>query len=210
MQHNRTLMIVALAALPTLAGAQRVNVRGERAGDIGGCGFQMPRSSDLEDHSPVGIVLDKKKLALSDSQVSALKDIAKALKEKNGAYHRGWDSVRVTMRSAGGGAFGGGGGGRGASEVGGTSAVDREVLATARTNMMGLRRAVGENDEWARLETLKVLTPEQRAKTEEYWKDDAEDFGQTVPGAGGRPGGGGRPGAGGRPGSGPPGDRGRG
>jgi hypothetical protein len=102
------------------------------------------------------------------------------------------------MRSAGGGAFGGGGGGRGAGEIGGSSGVDREVLATARTHMMGLRRAIGENDEWSRQEALKVLTPEQRTKAEEYWTDDAEDFGRTVPGGVGRPGGG------------PPGDRGRG
>lgn len=173
-----SLIAFALAAVPALATAQRgANVRGERAGDVGGRGFQFPRSSDLEDHSPVGVVLDKKKkLALTDSQVTALKAIAKQLHDKNAEFYRSWDSVRVAMRAASGGAFGGGGGGRGTEAMTGTSPADMEQLATARTHMMGLGRALREGDEWSRQETLKVLTAEQKTKAEEYWKDDAEDF----------------------------------
>ncbi|MHB8839371.1 MAG: hypothetical protein ACYC7F_10505 [Gemmatimonadaceae bacterium] len=199
MHINRTLLVLALVALPALAGAQRgVNIKGERAGDIGGRGFQMPRSSDLADHSPVGVVLDKKKkLALTDSQVTALKAVAKGLQEKNAASYRGWDSVRVTMRAASGGAFGGGGGGRGTAGMGGGSEVDRQTLSAARAHMMSLLRVIRENDEWSRQETLKLLTAEQQPKAESYWKDDADDFGRTLPAAGvpggGRPGGGGPP-----------------
>jgi hypothetical protein len=199
------MIALLIAAAPVIAGAQRsVNIRGERAGNVGGRGFALPRSSDLEDHSPVGVVLEKKKkLALSDSQVTALKEIAKQLHEKNADFYRMWDSVRVAMRSAGGGAFGAAGGGRGTAEITGMSPVDQERLATARTTSMGLMRAMRDGDEWSRQETLKVLTAEQRTKAEEFWKDDAEEFGEKLPG-GGMPGGG-RPG--GMPGGGrPPGD----
>lgn len=198
MRYGRLLIAFLIAAAPVIAGAQRgVNIKGERAGNVGGRGFALPRSSDLEDHSPVGVVLDrKKKLALSDSQVTALKEIAKQLHEKNADFYRMWDSVRVAMRSAGGGAFGAAGGGRGTAEITGMSPVDQERLATARTTSMGLMRAMREGDEWSRQETLKVLTAEQKTKAEEFWKDDAEDFGSKLPGGGmpgGRVPGGGRP-----------------
>ena len=160
MHINRTPLVLALIALPALAGAQRgVNIKGERAGDIGGRGFQMPRSSDLADHSPVGVVLEKKKkLALTDSQVTALKAVAKGLQEKNAASYRGWDSGRVTMRAA-------------------------------RAHMMSLLRVIREHDEWSRQAALKLLTVEQQPKAESYWKDDADGFGRSLPAAG-TPGGG--------------------
>jgi len=203
-RYGRLMIALLIAAAPVIAGAQRsVNIRGERAGNVGGRGFALPRSSDLEDHSPVGVVLDKKKkLALSDSQVTALKEIARQLHEKNADFYRMWDSVRVAMRSAGGGAFGAAGGGRGTAEITGMSPVDQERLATARTTSMGLMRAMRDGDEWSRGETLKVLTAEQKPKAEEFWKDDAEEFGEKLPG-GGRPRGmpGGMPGGGRPPGA---------
>lgn len=205
-RYGRLLIALLIAAAPAFAGAQRsVNIRGERAGNVGGRGFALPKASDLEDHSPVGVVLEKKKkLALSDSQVTALKEIAKQLHEKNADFYRMWDSVRVAMRSAAGGAFGAAGGGRGTAEITGMSPVDQERLATARTTTAGLMRAMRAGDEWSREETLKVLTAEQKTKAEELWKEDAEDFAGKLPG-GGMPGGG-MPG-GGRPGGGrPPGD----
>ena len=195
MRYGRLLIALLIATAPAFAGAQRgVNIKGERAGNVGGRGFALPRSSDLEDHSPVGVALDKKKkLALSDSQVTALKEIAKQLHEKNADFYRMWDSVRVAMRSAGGGAFGAAGGGRGTAVITGMSPVDQERLATARTTSMGLMRAMRDGDEWSRQETLKVLTAEQKTKAEEFWKDDAEEFGAKLPG-GGMPGGGRPPG----------------
>lgn len=198
-RYGRLLIALLIAAAPVFVGAQRsVNIKGERAGNVGGRGFALPRSSDLEDHSPVGVVLDKKKkLALSDSQVTALKEIARQLHTMNADFYRMWDSVRVAMRSAGGGAFGAAGGGRGTAEMTGVSPVAQERLATARTTTMGLMRAMRAGDEWSREETLKVLTAVQKAKAEEFWKEDAEDFGGKLPG-GGMP-------AGGMPGSGRPG-----
>ena len=195
MRYGRSLIALLIAAAPAFAGAQRgVNIKGERAGNVGGRGFALPRSSDLEDHSPVGVALDrKKKLALSDSQVTALKEIAKQLHTKNADFYRMWDSVRVAMRSAGGGAFGAAGGGRGTAAITGMSPVDQERLATARTTSMGLMRAMRDGDEWSRQETLKLLTAEQKTKAEAFWKDDAEDFGAKLPG-GGMPGGGRPPG----------------
>jgi hypothetical protein len=172
------------AAMPAVA--QRgggANVRGERAGDVGGRGFALPRAADMEDHSPVGVVLDKKKkLALTDSQLAAVKSIEKALHERNAEFYRQWDSVRVVMRAASGGAFGGGGGGRGSEAVTGTSPVDQPEQATARTRATALRRAIRLGDEWAYREVLKVLTPEQKAKAEGFWADDAEDFQAKLPG----------------------------
>ncbi|MBW7932333.1 MAG: hypothetical protein H3C62_01720 [Gemmatimonadaceae bacterium] len=179
---SRALLILVLAALPAVASAQRgANVRGERAGDIGGRGFQLPRVSDLEDHSPVGILLDKKKkLSLSDSQVTALKGVAKALQQRNAEFYRGWDSVRVVLRSASGGAFGGGGG-RGAAPMGGASAVDREAMGTARTHLAGLMRAIRENNAWSRQESRTLLNAEQQAKADEFWKEDDEEFWAALP-----------------------------
>jgi hypothetical protein len=195
----RTLAASTLILLlPAAAFAQRgVNVRGERAGDVGGRGFAVPRSSDVDDHSPVGVVLDKrKKLALADSQVTALRAVAKQLNQRNADFYRSWDSVRVVLRAASGGAFGGGGG-RGAAGLGGASEMDREAMGTARTRLTGLMRAIAEHHEWSRQETLKLLTPEQAARAQEFWAEDAEEFGRTLPG-GGMPGAG--PPGGGRPG----------
>jgi hypothetical protein len=135
----------------------------------------MPRASDLEDHTPVAIVLEKKKkLALSDSQVTALKAIAKQLWEKNAPFYSMWDSTRVVMRSASAGSFGGSA----------PSAADEERMATARGRMMAITRALREGDDWARAETLKLLTDAQKPKAEEFWKDDAEDFGRRMHGPG--------------------------
>ena len=184
--------LVAIAFLPSLAFGQgrTGNIKGDRAKDVGGRGFSMPRSSDLEDHTPVGVVLDKKKkLALTDSQVTALKAIQKQLKEKNASFYGMWDSTRVAMRSASAGAFG-------SATVSGVSAqnssvaatpADEQRLATARTHLAAIMRALRENDEWSRAETLKVLTEEQKPKAEEYWKSDAEDFGASLRGLGGGP-----------------------
>jgi len=200
---------ITLATLPAMAPAQRVNVRGERAGNVGGRGFVMPKASDLENHSPVGVVLDsKKKLSLSDSQLTALQGIARELHNKNADFYRMWDSVRVSLRSASGGAFGSGasgdgsaasGGGRssrggdagagGGTSGGGMTDADQERLATARTRMTAVMRAIREGDEWSRLETLKVLTGEQQTKAGEFWQADAEDFQTGMP-RGGMPGGG--------------------
>ena len=186
MRYGRLLIALLIITAPAFGGAQRgVNVKGERAGNVGGRGFALPRSSDLEDHSPVGVVLEKKKkLALSDSQGTALKEIARQLHDKNADFYRMWDSVRVAMRSAGGGAFGAAGGGRGTAQITGMSPVDQERLATARTTSMGLMRAMRDGDEWSRQETLKVLTAEQKTKAEEFWKEDAVDFGAKMPGGG--------------------------
>lgn len=182
----RNFLVLVLVLCPAISQAQRgANVRGERAGDIGGRGFQLPRASELEDHSPIGVVLDqKKKLSLSDSQVITLKAIAKELKQRNSEFYRGWDSVRVVMRAASGGAFGGGGGGRGTGGIGGNSPVDREEMGTARTRLMGLMRAIRDNNEWSRKETRKLLTTEQQAKAAELWKEDDEEFRQGLPGFG--------------------------
>lgn len=175
-------VLLGLVATPALA-QRGANVRGERAGDVGGRGFAMPRASDLEDHSPVGIVLDKKKkLALTDSQVTALKGIEKALHERNAEFYRQWDSVRVVMRSATGGAFGGGGGGRGTETMTGGSSVDREEMGTARTRLMGIRQAIRQGEEWAFGEVLKVLTAEQKSKADGYWAEDTEEFQSKLPG----------------------------
>lgn len=199
MHFVRSLLVLSIVAGPVVAAAQRPpNIRGSRVTDVGGRGFALPRSSDLEDHSPVGVVLDKKKkLALTDSQLTALKTIAKGLHDKNADFYRMWDSVRVAMRSASGGAFGG----SAAPGVGGLSPADQERAATARTHVMGLMRTISEMNQWSRQETLKVLTPEQQTKAEEFWKQDAEDFRSSLPG-GGMPGGrmpGGRMPGGGRP-----------
>jgi len=176
--------VAALGLVAVPAFAQRgANVRGERAGNVGGRGFALPRASDMEDHSPVGVVLDKKKkLALTDSQLTALKSIEKALHERNAEFYRQWDSVRVVMRAASGGAFGGGGGGRGSDAVTGGSEVDQPEQATARTRATALRRAIRLGDEWAYQEVLKVLTTEQKAKAETFWSEDAEDFQAKLPG----------------------------
>ncbi len=187
MSYGRLLIALLIATAPAIVGAQRgsTNIRGERAGNVGGRGFALPRSSDLEDHSPVGVVLEKKKkLALSDSQVTALKEIARQLHDKNADFYRMWDSVRVAVRSAGGGAFGAAGGGRGTAEITGMSPVDQERLATARTTSMGLMRAMREGDEWSRQETRRVLTADQKTKAEAFWKEDAEDFSEKLPGGG--------------------------
>ena len=198
MRLGRSLMAFSIAAFPALAAAQRgVDVRGERAGNVGGRGFSMPRASDLEDHSPVGVALDRrKKLALADSQVTALKGIAKTLHEKNADFYRMWDSVRVAMRALSTDEFAnvppGGGRSRSGGRSGGSAGGDASGGAapslaadnapTARSRMQLIMQALRESDDWSRQQTLQVLSPEQQAKLEQFWKEDADEFRKSMPG----------------------------
>ncbi len=198
MRLRVSLMVLAFAAIPSVAAAQRGGA---------GRGAQIPHASELEDHSPVGVVLDKrKKLSLSDSQLTALKGIAKALHEKDADAYKMWDSLRLAMNSAGGsqlatgaprgrsartgpisGRSGGGSSDAGVALSGG-GASDAKMVE-ARSMMQALVGPLQDNDEWSRQEVLRLLTDEQKAKAEQLWKDDADDFKNGIARPRGGPGG---------------------
>jgi hypothetical protein len=99
-------LAIALILLPTIVSAQRggggggsSRTRGDPkadfnaiAGDKGGIKLS---NRDVEDMSPVKLLIDKRKdLKLSDDQVKSLKDIESKLKEKNDPSFRALDSLR--------------------------------------------------------------------------------------------------------------------
>jgi hypothetical protein len=97
---------VALILLPTIASAQRgggggggSRTRGDPKADFnaiaGDKGSIKLSNRDVEDMSPVKLLIDKRKdLKLSDDQVKSLKEIESKLKEKNDPSFRALDSLR--------------------------------------------------------------------------------------------------------------------
>jgi hypothetical protein len=98
------------------------------------------------------------------------------------------------MRAAAGAAFDEGGrvGARPGNGVavnapGGNNGGDPEQMAAARVKLQALSIALRDGDAWSRQETLKILTDEQKAKAEEFWKESAEANGMGRGPGGGRP-----------------------
>ena len=104
------LIILALALIPAMASAQRggggggsaggSRIRGDKEADWnsitnGDKGSVKLSKGDVEDMSPVKLLIDKRKdLKLQDDQTNKLKDLEKALKEKNAALFTAFDSLR--------------------------------------------------------------------------------------------------------------------
>jgi hypothetical protein len=198
------LILCAVLAIPVVsADAQR------RA--AAGTGEPAPRSArpqrpptvgQLEDLNPAAMLVDKRKrVTLADSQVTQLKAIEKAIRDRNAPILAEYDSVRKEMRfpsslpqggemgaSMGSGARNNRNRASGASSGtgGGGSSPDQtpEAQAKLRAQMQSLGEIglkLQERRAADLAEALAVLTPDQLAKAQEFVTEQNEEFDRILP-----------------------------
>jgi hypothetical protein len=105
--HRRLLLLALVVALPTAAIAQRGGGGRSRAtqkedlfkDDEGAPKGPQLRARDVEDISPIKLLIDKRKdLKLTDVQLDGLRKSEGALKEKNGPLLKSVDSLVREMK----------------------------------------------------------------------------------------------------------------
>mgnify|MGYP003327280768 CR=1 FL=1 len=191
MKRNLYVALAMMALIPTLATAQRTGSRSSGGDDgggssggapRGGAAFKSPTRGDLEDMNPASFLIDKKKkLQLTDEQVTALKAVEGQIKERYKVSLASYDSLRRASRSV-------------SAEVGGsrskqkfaTDAPSPAEQASMQQAMRGLQQALMgiRNQRTADIDaTLAVLTdPAVKAKAVALIKDQEEDFMRMMPG----------------------------
>ena len=121
------------------------------------------RVRDLEDQSPLHLLIDKRKdLNLTDAQLSQLKDAEEKLKEKNAPLYKSADSLiratRLTSTSSDG---------------------DKSRAQSARNTMMEVIKTLNESYDGARKDAVALLDAQQQPKANELLdkqKEEAEKF----------------------------------
>ena len=175
--------VVALTLVPALAAAQRGGRdRGTRSNfdelaTESTPAVQLTRG-DLEDMSPVHLLLDKKKqLKLTDDQQKQLKQLEGTLKEKNQALFKSLDSLRQALRT----------------RPGVDADEEKARLAVARLQFGGVVDGIRENYVGAEKEALPLLDETQRTTAADLLSKLAKESEETMKtkmglsrGAGGR------------------------
>ena len=180
--------LAMLALVPTLATAQRTR-GGSSGGDVGSGGggggggggraFKMPTRGDLEDMNPATYLIDKrKKIGLSDEQVTALKAVETQIKERYKVNLAVYDSLRRSARPID------------ANKMKGASGTSPGEQAEMQKAMQGLQLALMtvRNQRTADIDAaLATITdPAVKAKAVEAIKDQEQDFAKLMPGGGDR------------------------
>ncbi|MEK6612390.1 MAG: hypothetical protein AABZ29_06385 [Gemmatimonadota bacterium] len=177
---KRAWILMAFLALPIALQAQRgrkFDPLPPKEGEF--APPPMPRAKDMEKGSPAAILLDKKKkLQLSDSQVTVLQMLRRASADSSAATYATWDSVRTDVLIAG-----------------KSTLVDPDSAQVRQRRLMAVVQALRARNAWARNQALQVLTEDQKPKAKEYWDDEDKENQKWMRSRGG---GGGRP-AGQRP-----------
>jgi hypothetical protein len=165
--NARFVFVAALVALPSLATAQRTRTASDRRTELfdkDSSSRQPPavRTRDLEDMSPIKLMIDKRKdLKLTDAQFAQLKESDAKLKEKNAPLLKVIDSLARDARS---------------------NARSDEDRARARNARMGLMSTVGEiraNYDASAKEALATFDADQQTKANELLdkqKQEAEKY----------------------------------
>jgi hypothetical protein len=129
------------------------------------------RVRDLEDQSPLHLLIDKRKdLKLTDAQLSQLKDAEGKLKEKNEPLYKSADTlIRQTRLTS--------------------DASDQEKFKAraARSNLMEAIKTLNENYDAAAKDAVALLDPDQQTKAKEMLdkqKAESEKFVRERLGAG--------------------------
>jgi hypothetical protein len=183
----RRLLITTLLLVPSLALAQRGGggrTQADRKTDLmdkddSPKGVAL-RTRDVEDVSPLKLLIDKRKdLKLTDAQLAQLKDADGKLKEKNQPLMKALDSLIHESRAPG------------------VLAPDKqqEVMRGARNGLMEVMKDVRANYDAAAKDAVAQLDAEQQPKANEMLekqRQDAEKMLRERMGGGG----GGRPGSG--------------
>ena len=121
------------------------------------------RVRDLEDQSPLRLLIDKRKdLKLTDAQLSQLKDAEGKLKEKNESLYKSADSLIRSMRL-----------------TSTSSDADKARARSSRSSFMEVVKTLNDNYDTARKDAIALLDPEQQTKAGEMLdkqRADAEKF----------------------------------
>lgn len=163
-------LVTSLVLIPSIAMSQRSRTQSDRKTELfekdnGGSKGPTLRVRDLEDMSPVKLIIDKRKdLKLTDAQLTSLKDAENKLKEKNAPLFSAVDSLMRDMRSGG----------------AGPSDADRAKVSNARAGLMNTIGDVKTNYEAAAKDAIATLDPEQQAKANEMLAKQREDGDKTV------------------------------
>jgi hypothetical protein len=121
------------------------------------------RVRDLEDQSPLHLLIDKRKdLKLTDAQVSQLKDAEDKLKDKNAPLYKTADSlIRATRLTST------------------SSDADKSRAQSSRGSLMELVKTLGESYDGARKDAVALLDADQQPKANEMLdkqKQETEKF----------------------------------
>jgi hypothetical protein len=121
------------------------------------------RVRDLEDQSPLHLLIDKRKdLSLTDAQLSQLKDAEEKLKEKNAPLYKSADSlIRATRLTSS------------------SSDAEKSRAQSARGTLMELVKTLNESYDGARKDAIALLDAQQQPKANELLdkqKEESEKF----------------------------------
>ena len=172
--RSRILLAFAVA-FPTLVGAQRGGRSGRdpemrRMTNEQGAGLRLPTKSDIEQLSPSGFLVDKrKKLQLDEKMVDALRAAETAEKERNRELLTTYDSVRREVQKF----------------AGNDLPSAPEDGALRQMAFSNLRQQVRETRVRDRAAALAAVPEDKRAAAEQLLKENDEDYDKKV-GAGGR------------------------
>ena len=174
--QSRAWILVAVLALPSALQAQRgrkFDPLPSAAGEF--APPPMPSAKDMEKRSPAAVLLDKKKkLQLTEGQVTGLEALRKTSADSTAAVYATWDSVRTDMLIAG------------KSQL-----VDPDSAQARQRRLRAVIQALGRRNAAVREQALTLLADEQKPKATEYWDDADKENAKWMGGRGG--GGGGRP-----------------
>jgi hypothetical protein len=162
-------LIAALVLLPSIAAAgaaQRgtgsaAGKKTEMFDDRSAPAGPTLRARDIEDQSPLKLLIDKRKdLKLTDAQLSQLKDAEPRLKDRNAALLNSADSLLHEMKPS----------------SGSPSDADRQRIGSARMKLMSVVDAIRANNDAAAKEAIAPLDMEQQTKANEVLARQREDF----------------------------------
>jgi gas vesicle protein len=165
---RRSLLLTALLVAPSLAAAQRTTAANKHTEmmpkDDGPKGPAL-RVRDIEDQSPLRLLIDKRKdLALTDAQLSQIKDAEGKLKEKNAPLYKSVDSLIHELRPSS-----------------NTPTADEKIrLRSANSSLMNVIGDIRMNYDASAKDAVALLTADQQTKANELLAKQREEADRTV------------------------------
>jgi ElaB/YqjD/DUF883 family membrane-anchored ribosome-binding protein len=180
---RRLAVLTSLVVLPSLASAQRTRSQADRHTDMfdknpGPTGIAL-RVRDVEDVSPLKVIIDKRKdLKLTDAQLASAKDAENKLKDKNAPLLKTLDSLIREART----------------QNGASTDAGRAKMQGAMSAIRSTLQDVDANYDAAAKDVVATLDADQQTKANELIAKRREEGEKTIrqkmrPAGGGGPGG---------------------
>jgi len=169
----RRLLVVTLLLAPSILVGQRTGGGGRTQADKKTALFDkedVPKGAvlrvrDIEDQSPLKLLIDKRKdLKLTDAQLAQVKDAEAKLKEKNQPLLKAVDSLVHDMRGP----------------SGTPSDQDKARMMNARIGLMDVIKDVRTNYDASAKDAVAQLDPEQQSKANEMIGKQREDMDKMI------------------------------